>query len=283
MAVRRKFDAIHEFVCSWSAYLVNSISTRSSTIIPIIMNDDAQGDPMNFKAHPEHASWSEVPYPNCFPDSEIRRMKITFEIIIPKAVSAISSVVRVDYALISCAFPEDLDALDEKSGLTLKEVLEIQKESTDRQVYPLWSAVDMNNASSLHSNVPGLTTNQTLEGVNFSQEQLYDQKRYGKIRGLIKKCMPIGYRRMYIRTNSVAGTRKKITINFTPSNAKYINPYTFLGLLVNLPVSVAISSVDPTIHQPVLFTDLTSDTELIAFSVHAQYNERNPEFHMGKV
>jgi len=217
--VQRKFDARHEFLGSMSMYVSDSITTRKTTIFPIIMNDDAQGDPMNFKAHPEHASWAEVDYPNCFPDSEIKNMRITIEIVVPKALSAISSVVKLEYALISCAFPEDLDALDEKSGLTLKEVLELQKETTDRQVYPLWSAIDLISGSTLHANVPGLTTNQTWEGVNFSSEVMKDQKRYGRIKGLIKKCMPIGFRSVYLRARSVAGYSKRISLNFTPSNA----------------------------------------------------------------
>ncbi len=111
--VQRKFDAIHEFIGSWTAYLNDSVATKFSTIVPIIMNDDAQGDPMDFKAHPEHASWAEVAYPNCFPDSEIRKMKISLDIIANNNLAASTSHFKVNYGLISCAFPEDLDALDE--------------------------------------------------------------------------------------------------------------------------------------------------------------------------
>jgi len=155
--VQRMFDARHEFIGSWSSFLRDSLTTRSSTIFPVIMNDDAQGDPMDFKANPQHASWAEVPFPNCFPDSEIRNMKITIDFIAPKSVSSNTSVVKIEYAIIATAFPEDLDALDEKSTLTLKEFLELQKEATDRQVFPLWSAIDMSNGSTLHANIPGLT------------------------------------------------------------------------------------------------------------------------------
>ncbi len=281
--VQRKFDARHEFFASGRFAVYDSLTTRSATIIPIIMNDDAQGDPMNFKAHPEHASWSEVPYPNCFPDSEIRNMRITLDLYIASNLSAISSVVKLNYGLISCAFPEDLDALDEKSGLTLKTILELQKETTDRQVYPLWSAIDLSSSSDLHANVPGLTTDQALEGVNFGDEVLRDQLRYGRVKGLIKKCMPIGFRTAMIRGRSVAGYTKRLTFNFTPSNAKFINPYTFLGLLLHCPQSVSLPVFDSSRDQPIQRGDLTLNTEFVNFGVHVQYNERNPEFHMGKV
>ncbi len=283
MAVRRKFDARHEFIASFAEHINSSTGTRQSTIIPIIMNDDAQGDPMSFKAHPEHASWSEVAYANCYPDSEIKNMKIIVEFLVPKALSAITSVVRVNYALISCAFPEDLDAIDEKSGLSMKEVLELQKESTDRQCYPLWNAVDMLSASTMHANIPGLTGGQLLEAVAFDPEVFKDQMRYGRIKGLLKKCTPIGYRSLFIRGRTVAGYTKRITFNFTPSNAKFINPYTFLGILIRISNATATNVLDPQHDQPILLTDVTSNVENVVCSVHVQYDERNPEFHMGKV
>ncbi len=281
--VQRKFDARHEFIMSSQFYIDASAANTNSTMIPIIMNDDAQGDPMSFKAHPEHASWAEVAQPTCFPDSEIKNMKITIDIIVPKNTSAITSQLNFQYGLISCAFPEDLDALDEKSGLTLKEVLEIQKETTDRQCYPLYNGTDLANPSSLPANIPGLTTNQLVEGISWDPEVLKDQRRYGRIKGLIKKCMPIGMRSVTLRGRSVAGYAKRITINFTPSNAKFINPYTFLGVVLYMPSNGAINAWDKDIHQPVSDADLTSNTEYVIFAVHAQYDERNPEFHMGKV
>jgi len=154
---RRRYDARHEFDFSFSAYLRDSLSTRSATIIPIIMNDDAQGDPMDFKVNPEHASWAEQAYPNCFPDSEIKNLNINFEVIVNKTVADITSVVKVQYALISAAFLEDSGAADEKSGETIKTILELQSESTDRQMYPLWSGIDMVGGSLQHVLVPGLT------------------------------------------------------------------------------------------------------------------------------
>ncbi len=281
--VQRKFDARHEFDVSFYTYVEQSVSTKRTTIVPIIMNDDAKGDPMNFKAHPEHASWAEVAEPNCFPDSEIRNMRITLNIFIPAALAAKLSAIKFNYALISCAFPEDLDAIDEKSGLSFKEVLELQKETTDRQTYPLWSAVDMNGGGLLPTNAPGLTATQAIEGVNFSEEVLKDQLRYGRIKGLIKKCLPIGYRSSFVKGRTVAGYGKRLTFNFTPSNAKFINPYTFLGLLINTPEMVSEGVIDPTVHQIASASDFTVDTEFMMFAVHVQYDERNPEFHMGKV
>ncbi len=281
--VQRKFDAIHEFFGSFQSSLRSTAALTHSTIFPIVMNDDAMGDPMDFKAHPEHASWSEVAYPNCFPDSEIRNMKIRMLIIMPEALANKTSRIKLQYALISCAFPEDLDALDEKSGLTVKEILEIQKETTDRQTYPLWTSVDMPNGSTLHANIPGLTTDQKIEGVDFNSEIFRDQMRYGKVRGLLKKCTPIGLRDLYITNHTANAVSKTIRINFTPSNAKFINPHTFLGLLVVFVQQNNDSNLNAKYSQPNTNTDITSGALPVIVAVHVQYNERNPEFHMSKV
>jgi len=155
--VQRKFDRIHEQTISWNGLDLPATVT-SATIIPIIMNDDAKGDPMSFNANPEHAGWSEVAEPNCYPDSEIRNLKIQLDVwLYEVARETTHTLPRFEYALIACAFPEDLDAIDELSGASLKTILELQKETTDRQCYPLWNAVDMNVPGLLPAGVPGLT------------------------------------------------------------------------------------------------------------------------------
>ncbi len=281
--VQRRYDARHEWVTSWSFYVRDSLSTRKTTLIPIIMNDDAQGDPDARKVHPEHASWTELAYPNCFPDSEVRNMKVVVDIIITKGVAILTGLIRCRYALISCAFPEDLDALDEKSGLTFKEIFELQKEATDRQTYPLWNGVKLVNGSTMHVSMPGLTTNQNVEAIAWSYETVTDQLRYGRLKGLMKKCMPIGYRTTNIRPKTIGGAVKRLTFNFVPSNSKFINPYTFLGLLIDFPQAVTPSTIDVTKDQPVNEVNFTEDSHIINVGMHVQYSERNPDFDMSKV
>ncbi len=158
--VQRKFDRIHKDNLQWGASLRHGLVTHG-TIIPLIMNDDALGDPMSYNTNPEHASFTEESMPNCFPDSEIRNFKVSLEIQATKELwnlQAFWHSPKISYGLIACAFPEDLDAIDEISGLTLKAILELQKETTDRQCYPLFNAVDLKGVPSLfHANVPGLT------------------------------------------------------------------------------------------------------------------------------
>ncbi len=283
MAIRRVFPLPHEFYGSFSGSVESSTTTRNSTIIPIIMNDDAQGDPMDTNVHPEHLSWTQSVMPNCHSDSTIKNMKITIDFIVPKLLAGQLPNVSVDYGLISCAFPEDLDSVDEVSGLSLKTIAELQKETTDRQCYPLWSAVDMNNGSLLGSMVPGLSGGQVIEGVNWSTEVYRDQRRYGTVKGLLKKIFPIGVRTLVVRNPYATGGHKRLTFNFVPRNAKFINPYTFLGVLIHIRQMSELNLIDPTIHQLGNISDTTVDGSPLVVAWHAQYDEDNPEFHMAKI
>ncbi len=206
------------------------------------MNDDAKGDPMSFNAHPEHASWAEVEEPNCYPDSEIRRFHCTLDMYANYLNDTKEQLIKFSYALISCAFPEDLDAKDELSGLTLKEILELQHESTDRQCYPLWNGNKMlGTGTVLPANVPGMTTNQQTEDVAWDPSVVKDQLRYGKLKALLRKQLPIGVRTSFM--NIKKSNHKRIKFGFLPSSAKFINPYTFLGLMVYFHKSSSTRSI----------------------------------------
>jgi len=279
--VQRRFDRIHEMNEAWNLVMLPATVT-SATTLPLIMNDDALGDPMSYNTNPEHASFTEEEMPNCYPDSEIKRFKLSIDIQILKKFWDIDKgmTFTFEYALIACAFPEDLDAIDEKSGLSLKEILELQKESTDRQCYPLFNAVNMNIPSILHANVPGLTATQAIEAVAWDAGVIHDQRRYGKLKGLIKKSLPIGIRR--VNMNMEKSKHKRITIRFNPSNTKFINPYTFLGIMINVPKATDNTLRKLHIHSPLTATDITANA-YASCSIQCTFNERNPDFHMAKV
>ncbi len=279
--VKRNFDAIHDYTGHFS--ISQEVTTDiSATIIPIIMNDDAQGDPMSLNVNPEHASWAEQVSPNCYPDSEVRNLRMTIDIWPNLALAGKVTTIDIEYALIACAFPEDLDALDEKSGLTLKEILELQKETTDRQCYPLWNAIDMGTTRVLPSEVPGLTATQNPEAVSWLPQIVGDQRRYGKLKGLLKKSLPAGIRRTTLHVKYGIGGHKKIRINFIPRNARFINPYTFLGLMVRLPQAVGVAEHDRREDAYILDAEVLV-TDIVHFAWSIQFDERNPDFHMAKV
>lgn len=280
--VRRRYDAVHEHKASFTLFPSESGGTRA-TSIPIVMNDDALGDPMSFMAHPEHASWAEVGQANCYPDSSIHGLKIVIDIIADTITTGDVSSLTFRYGLITNAFAEDLDALDEKSGLTVKEILELQKETTDRQCYPLWTGTKLTDGSILPTPVPGLTAGQVIESVAFTNETLTDQLKYGRVRGLLRKMLPIGIRNKKFKWMFNKSQHMRITIKFLPSSVKFINPYTGLFLLIDMPQKMTSINLWERNHQHQHPANLVIDATGLNFLVTSTFFERNPEFHMAKV
>jgi len=125
---------------------------------------------------------------------------------------------------------------------------------------------------------------QTLEGVNWSEEIVTDQLRRGKVKELLRTFLPIGLRTVYVRSRAGdAGYTKRININFVPSKSKFVNPYTFLGLMIRVPQTETISGMSIEHDQPINEVNVTIDTEFIDIAGHVTFNERNPDFHQGKV
>jgi len=122
---------------------------------------------------------------------------------------------------------------------------------------------------------------QLPEGVAWQPGIVKDQRRYGKLKGLLKKSLPIGIRTTTM--NLLKSHHKTIRINMLPSNTKFINPYTFLGLMVTLHQVDALATYDR--DEDILFTTsgVTQNSLHCNFAVRCTFNERNPEFHMAKV
>ncbi len=135
---------------------------NDNTIIPLIIHDEAQGDPALYNAHPEHASFAEYLGPNCYPDSVINTVFVELTYALTKAAIETDKVpaVKLVYMPIFTTF-DDITVNDEVSGLDIGEILELQREATDRQSYPLYNTVKMKAgvvaSTILHADVPGLT------------------------------------------------------------------------------------------------------------------------------
>ncbi len=141
---------------------MESAVVNNTTIVPYNMYDEGLGTPINYNANPEHASFVEVNMPNSFPDSTINMVVGEISFSLTKGAIETDKVVavRCGFMPIFTTF-DDIIAADEVSTLDISEVLELQREATDRQSYPLFNTVKMkagiSAATTLHANVPGLT------------------------------------------------------------------------------------------------------------------------------
>lgn len=214
--------------------MLSETETQNSTIIPIFMQDEAKGDPFDKNVNPAHSSFAEDGGPTCYPNSDIRKVFTQLKIWMDKTARVTDNVefMVFQWMPIYCAFEEDVDIKDDKSGSNIGLWTEMQNEDTDKQSYPLWSGTDMNGGSGLHTDVPGLTGGQTIESVAFDADSFWDAWNYSSFRKKLMTICPGG-----LRTSIVYKDRPFIVggWNNVVSKLKHMNPYTFCGLLLHLP------------------------------------------------
>ncbi len=154
----RPHDMQHQWTHGLETALVNQY-----TIYPFMMYDEGQASPSAYEANPAHASFTVAAEPGCFPDSTIDSIFAEIEFNLTKAALVTDALhaVKVCFMPIHMSFLEDGTAIDELSTDTILDILHLQTETTDRQTYPLFNAVDMDAKTAaynvLSNNVPGLT------------------------------------------------------------------------------------------------------------------------------
>ncbi len=221
---------------TWAHGLETAVANRA-TIYPLIMYDEGLGSPTDYEANPEHASFVEAAEPNCYPGSRVDNAFITLRVSLTKAALETDKLhmVRGAFMMIHTAFKEDLTANDELSGLDIGEILELDSEATDRQTYPLWNDIDMpdmmgTSFALLPANVPSLVTDQSIEGVAFSENIYYNALNYFTNAGKLKKVA--SGLKWFVLTKDRPYKEFKI---FVHSKNKFMNPYSFMGCLVYFP------------------------------------------------
>lgn len=222
----------HDTFLSFQMSLENA--SKDTTIIPYIMQDEGLGTPSAVKTNPRHASFAEYNQVNCFPNSTITRLQARISLTLSKAGMETDKITkcRVMIIPIQFAFKEGLEAVDEISSETVMTILEMQKEATDTQAYPLWSGTKLpGDTLDVGTDMPGLTTNTNIESVAFDPNTLYDSLQYftngGKVRASIGKIM--------WKTLEAHGKGLTIKINQVPGS-KFQNEYTFRGVLIHVPM-----------------------------------------------
>lgn len=168
--------------------------TQYATTVPIAHYDEGRGSPSSINANPEHASFAEYASSNCFPESYIGKKGWNVNLRLRLSKHALETDklhnVRVGVLVTAVSFLTDLTAKDEVSGLDIEDILELQHDTTNRETYPLYTGTDMaepyTNAGNLHSDQAGLTTDSSIEEVDFTINNYYDILNYGKLAPKLK-------------------------------------------------------------------------------------------------
>lgn len=264
----------HETQLSW---YFNALATSSNnqTQVPLIMYDEGLGAPSGYKAHRENASFAAYDGPNCYPDSRINSAYIELELMLTKHALEVDKLhhIKLVYMPIFTSF-EDTKVIDELSATEIQDVLKLQTESTDRQSYPLWTAINQTavftGSNLLGADVPGLAVDQQLECCIFDMDDYYDALQYLTISEKLKACS--GGLRQVILTKD--NPYRKIRIQL-PTKSKKMVPYNQLSLYVGIPRNDGY-------HQTYAVGDVTSGNHVRA-NLKVRFHEWNQGFYMEKL
>lgn len=268
----KQYSRPHDIYCGFTLLPDSSLS-KNCTIIPIIRQDEGLGDPSGYNSNPEHASFAISTGAGVYPESYVGRIRGSLKFQLGNTMlQDQKSPVKVGFMVQALAFKEDYDASDEMTGEQVKDVLEVTYETTDRQGYPIYDGVDVSElytgSADLESTQPGLTTDSSLEFVQFDPEKFYDALHYGMHGSKLKKVQT-GLKWLHLTKNKPF---LKIRIN-QKSKSKAANEYTMLNLLV-------ITAKEGT---KVGGTTEVGATDTIKVEFKARYDEWNSNFDHARV
>ncbi len=253
--------------------------TLDSTILPIAFYDEGLGTPSALETHPENSAFAIVAdRANCFVDSRINLITAELRFSLTSKFNDDNlNAIRFATMPIFMAFIDDYTTIDELSSIEIQDVLEMQTESTDRQGGPLFvAAKDMaekfTNSANIGADQAFLDTDASLEAVAFSPSTYYNALQFLTIKEKLKKVQ--GGLKWETLTNNRPFIKKKY---FIRPKTKRMNPFTFFGILVHVPVQ----GNETQLH--VITRDLTAATQYVDVDFNIRYNEWNENFNHKKV
>ncbi len=245
-------------------------ATIDSTIIPILMYDEAQGNPEDLEVNPRNAAFAVTTKPNCYVNSRVDSINAMLKFALATQVLDDNiTAVRIAYMVIKISF-DDAIAIDELSSTEVQDVLEIQRESTDRQTFPLYTGAKIlekyTNSALLHADVPGLTASQKIEAVAFDPLAFYNALHYMTIANKLKTCQ------RGLKWITLTPNRPTVNVKIHIDNkVKAMNEYSAYMVLVHVP------SV-PSAFQIPITDDITAASPYVTVDWHSRWNEWNEDF-----
>lgn len=219
-----------------SQFQVNIDATAFTTHFPI-MNYDEAIIPSAIITNPENASFVEIDDPNIAEGSKVFNIQATMRVSLTKHFATTDNLTAIRFAFMTHhgAF-EDFDANDELSSATVGDILELTKETTDRQTFPIWDGAGQDTTTKftgsnvLGSNQQGLLTPFTHETTTFDPDLYYDAINHFTNAKMIQKVSD-GLRWITLtRDNPTRLFKFRIT-----SNVKASNPFSYFGLMLHVP------------------------------------------------
>ncbi len=257
-------------------------STKKQTMISLIRSSLAATGSENVEVNPKNAAFVEETGPTIFQDSIIPRMTVSFSAHLTKGAIETDNVrsLTFNWMPIYVAFLDDLEATDKVSGLQIEDILELQHDTTNEDVYPLFDGNDVDGIITHPLSTVtdsdeafgdfGLTTNSVLEHIAFDKGVYFDARKYYTNKEKLAKVAP------RLNTGTVYRDRpyRYSSSNYTHPTVKRGNPYTFCGILFSVP---QVATAD----QASVVAGDTTAIGHIRIGMNVRYDEWNSTFDQG--
>ncbi len=240
---RADFGLRHHFVYNHTFDVVTE--TKNDTILTLVRTSDDVDNPSTTKVNPNANNYDEVDAgPLIHHNSIVDKLSIHTIYTLTELCTETDKIhaLMIHEAMIMGCFSDDWDPLDDKTNLEVEDIVRVTFDTTNRDVTPKFSAVNLVNGVQPVSDVTqaegfaayNLSVDTLIEAVNFDPDVYFDSKRQYTNGGAVNKVMP--------RLNSVFLNSKQKSFQktggtkFLPERCRYGRRGLFVGMLQHLPI-----------------------------------------------
>ncbi len=252
--------------------------TKDTVILPILRSSEAVASADTIEVNPRNANFAVETGATCHPGSIVPRINFTLSLKLAQNAVVTDKVreMKCNWFPIYTSFLNSLEAEDEKTAIQVEDILELEHDVTNKDVNPNYSTVKLLSGSSMPLSTVndadealgdwGLTTTSVMESVAWDSSLFYDALQFHTSRGMLSKT--IGQIKTVVLRQDFGYFHH--SSNFTQPTVKRMNPFTFCGILINLPQS-------GTAEQLFEANDVT-DIGHLDIRLRIRFDEWNPNF-----
>lgn len=221
-------------------------SGENSTIQTLFRTSENAQTAENIEVNPKHPSFLEDGGPLIHGDSIVE--KLTYSTTINLTKGAIETdklrAIKFNWMPYYVAFLDSLEAEDIQSATQIEDILELAHATNNKDTFPLFNGTKLVTTGAVThplSSVAftetfaeyGLTTNDSMEGVDWDSNAFWDTLQYKTNAGMMKKVTG--------KWHSAVAYRDKpyhyFSNRYTIPSVKRGNPYTYCGILIHVPTA----------------------------------------------
>jgi len=275
---QRLYPLRHKF---YNAFGLSAVDADTqTTYVNIIRNYKSANDPDTIDVNPKHASFDKETGAVCNPMSIIERLTMKLTFTLGQEVDA-QEALKCWWQPVINTFPEKLDAADEFSTTTVAALLGLVKDATEEDITPLYNNIKCQTTQTTSDRTtPMSTVNLTEtfgilnmdtsvnhEAVTYDDEELQNALLHYTNKGALRSCLG---RRRYMTLTKNRPVKNFFVDKPVPRTVRRIMPYTYMGLLIHVPVQADDDQV-------YIDNILTANTIHIGVTCKVRYNEWHNE------